>query len=150
MSLLTILAEMKSINSGITGVTTSYDITDMPASLKTGNLPVAVVLPSPTELSTFSLISSRRQTFHQIVLRIYVKPIAQGTLSQRLTAVEPFTHRVPDAYSPAVSLNSLAGMQKHDINGYRIGVLPDFAGVDYVGIEFSFMVQEIRTVTTDA
>ncbi len=150
MSLLTILAEMKSINSGIADVVASYDVTDIPASLKTGNLPAAVVLPSPTENSLFSLISSRRQTFHQVVLRIYVEPIAQGTLAQNLTAVAPFIERVPDAYSPAVALNSLAGVQKHDINGYRIGVLPDFAGVDYVGIEFSFMVQEIRTVTTDA
>jgi|GEM_PF-1448709 len=149
MSLLTILAEMKSINSGITGVIASYDVTDIPASLKTGDLPAAVVLPSPTELSLFSLISSRRQTFHQVILRIYVEPKAQGTVAQNLTATVPFIELVPDAYSQAVALNSLAGVQKHDVGGYRIGVLPDFAGVDYVGIEFPFMVQEIRTVTTD-
>lgn len=150
MSLLTILAEMKSINAGIAGVAVSYDVTDVPASLKTGNLPAALVLPSPTEDSLFSLISSRRQTFHQIVLRIYIEPVAQGTVAQNLTAAVPFVERVPDAYSPAVSLNSLAGVQKHDIKTYRIGVLPDFAKVEYVGIEFSLMVQEIRTVTTDA
>lgn len=150
MSLLTILAEMKSVNAGIAGVAVSYDITDVPASLKTGNLPAALVLPSPAELSLFTLISSRRQTFHQIVLRIYVEPVAQGTVAQNLTAAVPFIERVPDEYSQAVALNSLAGVQKHDVKSYRIGVLPDFAGVDYVGIEFTFMVQEIRTVTTEA
>ena len=151
MSLLTILAEMKSINMGIVGIVVSYDTTNVPASLKTGNLPAALVLPSPTEeLSAFTLISSRRQTFHRIVLRIYIGPVAQGTLAQNLTAAASFIERVPDAYSQAVALNSLTGVQKHDVDGYRIGILPDFAGVDYVGIEFPFMVQEIRTVTTEA
>ena len=149
MSLATILAEMKSINSGIAGVTTSFDITDVPTSLNTADLPAVLVLPSPTELTTFTLIASRRTTFHQIVLRIYVKPVAQGTIAQNLTAIEPFIERVVDRYSQAVALDSLAGVQKHDISGYRIGVLPDFAGVDYAGIEFPFMVREIRTVTTD-
>ena len=149
MSLLTILAKMKSINSGITGVVASYDITDVPASIKTGNLPAALVLPSPTELSTFQLIASRRTTWHQVILRIYVEPVAQGTPAQNLTAVEPFIERVADTYSQSVALDALAGIQKHDLNGYRIGVLPDFAGVDYVGIEFQFVVREIRTVTTD-
>ena len=149
MSLATVLAEMKSINDGITGVTASYDITDVPASIKTGNLPAALVLPSPTEMSTFGLIASRRTTRHQVVLRIYVEPIAQGTPAQNLTAVEPFIERVADRYSQAVALDSLTGIQRHDLGGYRIGVLPDFAGVDYVGIEFPFMVQEIRTVITD-
>jgi len=149
MSLSTILAGMKTINAAITGVVASYDITDVPASLKTGNLPAALVLPSPTELSILPLIASRRTTKHQIVLRIYVEPIAQGTPAQNLTAVEPFIERVADRYSQAVAIDSLAGVQKHDLLGYRIGVLPDFAGVDYIGIEFPMMVQEIRSVTTD-
>jgi len=149
MSLATILAGMKTINAAISGVTSSYDITDVPASLSTGNLPAAVVLPSPTEMTTFTLIASRRTTFHQIVLRIYVEPIAQGTVAQNLTAVEPFIERVADRYSQAIAIDSLAGIQRHDLDGYRIGVLPDFAGVDYIGIEFPLMVREIRTVTTD-
>lgn len=149
MSLATVLARMKSINDGITGIMTSYDITDVPASLKTAGLPAALVLPSPTEFSTFALIASRRTTWHQVVLRIYIAPVAQGTAAQNLTDVEPFIERVADRYSQAVALDSLTGVQKHDIEGYRIGVLPDFAGVDYLGIEFPFMVQEIRSVTTD-
>ena len=146
MSLEAIFTRIKTINSGITGITRAYDHTDVPESLSTGDLPAAIPYPDTGDI--FYSAGQLARFDHRILIRVYVAPTGQANLAQNLSACLPFVQRFRDTYAQAMKLNELAGIEQAKLTSYRVGVLPDYAGVEYVGVEFVLEVAEEEAITT--
>ena len=145
MSLETVFDRVALINSGITGIVTSYSYDDLPQALNTGNLPAAVPLLEEGDIA-FSAGGLGYEK-HTIWLCVYINPLGQGSIAQNFGDAVPYVTRFKERYALALKLDALEGVEQALITKYRVGLLAPF-DIDYVGIAFRLEVDCHEAIAT--
>lgn len=139
MSIATAIAAFQTLNGTITGIASAPQ--DMPASLNTATLPIALTFPGPATWN-HQAIGLKRQ-FRTYIIRVYVQAVGQGAgvdegFDRALPILEAMGHAYLDeeqnmTYFSAVAdhLGALGG----GFSDEGLGTLP-FAGQDYRGFTF--------------
>ena len=152
MPLEDILPALKTINSGITGVTTAFDHDDMPESIHTADLPAVFVYPlnSPIDYSA----AHKAHLEHVILMDCIVSPRSRAPLAQQMSVAVPFVDLFVTTYAAAMKLNELETSTAEDdeyiarLQEYTVGLIEFEQDVFYIGIQFTLQVDEHICKTT--
>lgn len=152
MSTITQIKEsLAAVVAGVSGIRQS--LAYVPRSLPPGDLPVSVIFTGPGRFTPAVLGRANRLETRTFLVRVYVKPIAQGLDGEAEKAAEPFLRSLPAAFDGREGLidpgsgEYLAWVQQvTNIGDQGIAVL-NLGGEAYVGVELRL---EVETYVTEA
>ena len=143
MSITAITEALQDIHAGIDGIASAPQPAKYRAAIDTGDLPLVLTWPGPSEWGPQALGLNRSDRTY--IVRVYVEPIGQGTLAQRTLQIMPLLDAIGQAY---LNDRSLGGAVDHiggpmgAITDTGAVVLPPLAGIEYAGFEFRVPVTE--------
>jgi hypothetical protein len=147
MSVTTIATRLARIQADIDGITSAFDLDEIPNSLTSAHLPAFVNVPGEASAERIADDLWRETRLWYMVL--YISPLQRPfELAFRMGIVRPFFVRVRDAFVARKTLESLRYLEDSTYLGDSGNVLPlVFAGTEYSGIEFRLQTVEITNVT---
>lgn len=139
MSITTTIATLQAKHALITGITKAP--TDWPSSLNTADLPLVITLPSAGSWTTAAIGLARQDRTYRIM--VYVEPLGQRTVDERMDAVIPIIGRFGAAYLADLGIAADANIDQVQIPFTDTGpTVLEFGGIEYIGFEMQLTVTE--------
>jgi hypothetical protein len=138
MGLVAIVDKLATLGAGITGVTNSYDLDQMPSSLQPSLLPAILHFPQGGKGSIRTMDACLDLT-HKISVVICYAAAAQGTLAAKMSGLAA----ILDLWMVAIQADpTLGGTCIATPTGYGVMGRFPYGDVDYISIEIALEAQE--------
>lgn len=146
MSVATVGAALAEVQEAITGIKKAFAHDEIPASLKTSDLPAFLNFPGNAEYTIYS--HGYVQELREWQMQLYIAPFGRDPNPGRVASdLEPFFRRVHQEFLDNIQLNSLTDVKcAMLVSDTGWSVFP-WGGVEYIGTEFIIEVNEKFTVT---
>jgi len=152
MPLEDILPRLKTINSGVSGISTAFDHDDIPQSIQTADLPAVMVYPTPSQINYSA--AQQAHIEHIVLMDVYVAPRSRRPLREQLSDAVPYVDLFVTEYADAMRLNDLDSSTPEtdeyiaQLQQYEIGELEFEGDKFYIGVRFTLQVHEHTHKTT--
>jgi len=152
MPLEDVLPRLKTINSGVTGISTAFDHDDMPQSIQTADLPAVMLYPTPSVIRYSA--AQQAHVEHVVLMDVLVAPRSRRPLREQLSDAVPYVDKFVTTYAAAMRLNDLdTSTAETDeyiamLRQYEIGELEFEGDKFYIGVRFTLQVDEHICKTT--
>lgn len=149
MAINTTAARITTIVSGITGITSAWDVydTDLPNLLRDTHLPACIIIPGGAnyEVNANGYVDEIRD-FRML---LYVTPVERPEdVQKKANLMAPFFRRFITTFADAQKLNDLLAIQEaRFVTDSGHDNLLEMGGLLYAGIEFTLMVREEYQLT---
>jgi hypothetical protein len=142
MTVLTTIATLQAKHAAITGVKSAP--TTYPGSINTASLPMVITIPGSGSWGS-QAIGLQRQDRNYIV-RIYVEPVGQATVDERMDDIIPLLQAFGDAYLSDIGFTGDANIDNLNIPFTDSGVTTLYFGeTAYIGFELQVTITEKTT-----
>ena len=139
MSITTTLATLQAKHLAIVGITTAP--TNWPSSINTADLPMAITLPAEGTWTTAAIGLDRQDRTYRIM--VYVEPLGQRTVDERMDAVIPLIGSLGAAYLGDLGIAADTNIDQVQLPITDSGpTVLTFAEIDYIGFEMRLTITE--------
>ena len=140
MSLRTAITQLAATGATVTGITTAFDVDDVPQSLKTAQLPALLHFPGGGTNDRLVFDNNIWTFKHRVRVILFYSPVAQGRLEDNLAEIVDLVGSYVEAIRDDDDLDG--NVCDAMVTAYGEPGAFRFAEVDYHGVEFTVEVVE--------